>query len=132
MPVVSATEPWEQDNARQRRAGLDAARLSAEITAAGHVWADAKAAFDALDRATKPILHSIILRYRAADPKLSRVDAESRAYASAQYADHLRALEAAQRRALISTVDYRGNESYADLVRTEQATRRVELQKLGG
>lgn len=105
--------------------GLDADHIYAEISKAGEDWADKKAAFQALDDLTKTNLADIKADYLGSCK--SRSEAEDMALASRAFKDHLGSVAAARRAWLLAEVKYRNLQMLAELRRSEESTRRAEI-----
>lgn len=96
-----------------------------EVLAAGEKWADAKAAYEALNDNTKSILADITSNFM--ESKISRTEAEMRALASGEYKIHLASLKAARKAWLLSQVQYDSLKMLSELRRTQESTRRTEM-----
>lgn len=105
---------------------LDADHIYHEVTTAGETWADCKAAYEALDGLTKTVLADITANFL---PPVcaSRVEAESRALASRDYKEHLAEKSAARKAWLVAEVKYKGLIMLAELRRTQESTKRAEM-----
>ena len=100
--------------------------IYAKVSQAGEEWADKKSAYEALDDNTKSVLADIIADYM--DTQLTRSESETRALASSVYKDHLAQKQAARRAWLKATVLYDSLKMLAELRRSEESTKRAEMQ----
>jgi hypothetical protein len=105
--------------------GLDADHIYRLISESGEDWADKKSAFQALDDLTKTILSDIKGDYLPSSK--SRAEAEDCALASKGYKEHLASLSAARRAWLLAEVRYKNLQLLAELRRSEESTRRAEM-----
>ena len=105
---------------------LNADEIYKEVLASGETWADAKAAYEALNDNTKSILADITSNFM--DGKVSRTEAEMRALASGEYKVHLASIKAARKAWLLSQVRYDSIKMLAELRRSQESTRRAEMQ----
>jgi len=96
------------------------------VVTAGEVWADKKAAYEALDDVSKSLLAEVTSDYLSECK--SRTEAEGRALASKRYRDHLADVMAARRAWLLSEVKYKALVMLAELRRTQESTRRAEMR----
>jgi hypothetical protein len=96
------------------------------VSEAGSDWADKKAAYEALDDATKSVLADIALGYM--DGKTSKAESELRALASRPYREHLAEVKTARKAFLQSQVKYDCIRMLAELRRTQESTRRAEMR----
>lgn len=104
---------------------LNPDRIYRDVLAAGEKWADAKAAFETLDDNTKSVLANITGRFM--DGKISKTEAERYALASQDYREHLASVAEARRAWLLSQVQYDSLKMLAELRRTQESTRRTEM-----
>lgn len=105
--------------------GLDADHIYRIISESGEDWADKKAAFQALDDITKTVLADLKSDYLSSTK--SRSEAEDCALASRGFKDHLATLSAARRAWLLAEVKYKNLQLLAELRRSEESTRRAEM-----
>ena len=104
---------------------INADQLRHDLDQAGQDWADKKAAFNALDRITKPVLADILVGFM--DSGLSRTESESRALSSSAYKGHLACVAVAEKAFLQAQVLWNNLQTYAELLRSEESTRRAEM-----
>ena len=103
------------------------AKTSAEIayclSELGRKWSnnDARASF--LEENKKTVLSQLALKH----PDLGVSKAENMALADPVYQAHINAMVEARKEANIAKVDYDTARAYIDLMRTEAATRRAEI-----
>lgn len=107
---------------------IDGNKMYAELLKAGDTWADAKAAYHALDDVTKSVLADVAGGYRETSAQLSRVEAEGLALRSKVYKDHLASVSAAHKAFLRSQVRYDSLRTLVELRRSEESTRRAEMR----
>lgn len=100
-------------------------KIAHELRERGEEWANADAAFRALDDTTKTVLSQISLSY--ADEK-SVAKAEMKARADERYTNHLDALAKARRSANLAKVRFDTFKVWIELKRSEMATQRAEMQ----
>ena len=105
---------------------LDPDRIFHKLTEAGHTWADLEAAADLLEETKKVILAELTLQQLKGAS--SRAEAEQQALALPAYREHLAAMNAARRAANRARVDYDSLKSLMELRRSQEATRRAEIQ----
>src|SRR5574338_1550547 len=92
-----------------------------EVTTAGEDWADKKAAYEALDDATKSVLADIQSGYM--DGKTSKAEAEMRALSSRAYRDHLADVSKARKARLLAQVRYESIKMLAEFRRSQESTK---------
>lgn len=97
------------------------------LVTTGYDWADKQHAFDLLDGVTKSVLSELMLQFDG-----SMAEREARARASIEFKDHMKSLADAKHKANRAKVKYDSCKALADARRTEQSTRRTEMQHLGG
>ena len=102
----------------------DPSRIYIELIATGEHWSNADAAAWLLEETRKPVLAEIKLR---SDEK-SDAARETVALASTEYREHVAAMVEARRVANLARVRYDAVRMLAEMRRTEQATRRAEMQ----
>lgn len=105
---------------------IDGSAMYRSLLDAGTEWADSKAAYQALDDATKSVLADITGDYRTAET--SRAEAETMALRSQKYRDHLASVAAARRDYLRAEVRYDALRTLVELRRSEESTRRAEMR----
>ena len=104
---------------------LDADAIFAKIMEAGVEWADKKAAFQMLDDMTATILADVVTDFYSSCS--SKAEAKERALASRIYKDHMALVSGARREWLLAEVRYKGMQLLAELRRSEESTRRSEM-----
>ncbi len=115
--VTTETKPLLDSNAMYKR-----------LLEVGEAWADARSAYQALDDATKSVLADIMQGYRDTAPTLGVTAAETLALRSQPFRDHLASVSVANRAYLRSQVKYDSLKALIELRRSEESTRRAELQ----
>lgn len=105
---------------------LDVETIYRDISAAGDDWADKKAAYECLDDMTKTIYSDILSDFLPPTCP-TKAEAETRAYASAKYKEHLAAKSAARRAWLMAEVKWKNLNLLAELRRSQESTRRAEM-----
>ena len=101
-----------------------------EVAKAGEEWADFKAAYEALDDATKSVLADITSHFIdgvLGKGGISKTEAEMRALSSGQYRTHLAEKNAARKAWLRSQVKYDSVKMLAGMRVTQESTRRAEM-----
>ena len=104
---------------------IDSDRMFHALVKAGENWSDAKAAYHLLESTTKSLLADLTKKQGYAE---SRVVAEMNALASDAYKTHLQAVGEAHRKFLLAQVRYDSLKTLVELRRSEESTRRAELQ----
>jgi len=99
----------------------------------GEAWADAKAAYDALDRVSASVLADLTQAYRTPGGEheaqgCTRAEAETMARRSNHYRDHLASVAVAHKAYLRAQVRYDSLRTLVELRRSEESTRRAELR----
>ena len=97
-----------------------------KVLASGEEWADLKSAYEALDDNTKSVLADIQANFLDGG-KLTKGEAEMRALASGEYKIHLASVSAARKAWLRAQVKYDSLRMLADLRRSEESTKRAEM-----
>jgi len=105
---------------------LDADEIFRQIMEAGEAWADRKAAFCALDDVTATVKADLTTDFYTSCS--SKAEAAERALASARYKEHIASVAGARRDWLLSEVKYKNLQLLAELRRSEESTRRAEIQ----
>ena len=98
-----------------------------QLMEAGEEWADKKSAYELLNDMTKSILAQEMGKLEG-----SNADRKTKAEASSSYINHLKVLVDARKEFLLSQVKYDSIKALSDHRRTEQSTRRVEMQHISG
>src|SRR5208282_5421380 len=111
-------------NAPVERALLDSDAMYKKLLELGLDWADHKAAYQALEEASKSVLAAVTAN---AGGK-SHAAAESDARCSPQYRDHLLSVSAANRAYLRAQVRYDSLKTLIELRRSEESSRRAEMR----
>ena len=101
--------------------------IFAKVSAAGDRWADAKAAYEALDDNTKSVLADITSSFLDGT-KCSRAEAEMRALSSGDYKTHLASVSRARKEWLKAQVAYDSLKMLAEHRRSQESTRRAEMR----
>lgn len=105
---------------------LDADQIYRKVEQSGLEWADKKAAFEVLDDMTSTVKADLTTDFYTTCT--SKAEAEQRALASKRYKDHIAELSAARRAWLFAEVKYKSSQLLAELRRSEESTRRAEIQ----
>ncbi len=103
---------------------LDADKTAHELSERGLAWADADAAFRALDDTTKTVLSEAIAALNREDSMAAK---ETDARRSMLYKDHLIAVAAARRAANRAKVNLEVYRAWMEMMRTNAATERVQM-----
>lgn len=109
---------------------LDPNEVYQRLVKLGEDWADAEAAADLLEETRKSVLARLTLERMTGDTR-TRVTAEQSALTTLEYRSHLEAMVTARQKATRLRVRYDAARTWSDLLRTMQATRRVEMQLSG-
>ena len=109
---------------------LDPNEVYQRLVRLGEDWADAEAAADLLEETRKSVLARLTLERMGNDGR-ARVNAEQAALTTLEYRAHLEAMVTARQKATRLRVRYDAARTWSDLLRTMQATRRVEMQLSG-
>ncbi len=99
-----------------------------ELMTAGEEYADKRAAYCVLDDMSKSILADAFIDIEGG----SAAERKEKALASELYLCHLRMLSVARRAFLLAQVKYDATKALADARRTEQSTKRTEMQHISG
>lgn len=102
---------------------FDPDRIAEELSKRGLTWADCDAAYKALDDATKSVLSECMIE--AGDVSVAKAEMHARTHPT--YRAHLEAVDRARRAANRARVNLDVFETWIDLKRTEQATKRAEM-----
>lgn len=103
---------------------IDANKVAAELSKRGLAWADADAAFRALDDVTKSVLSEAIADLNSDESMAAK---ETAARRSQLYRDHLIALGHARREANRAKVNYDTYKVWLELQRTNASTERAQM-----
>ncbi len=106
---------------------IKAQDVAHELSNRGLAWADADAAFRALDDVTKSVLSEAIAALNREDSMAAK-DVDARR--SMMYKDHLIALAKARGASNRARVNHDVYKVYIDLLRTNAATDRAQMQLL--
>lgn len=93
---------------------------------AGNEWSDAEAAASLLEETKKSVLANLMSKV----VEKSVAAKETYALQTKDYQDHLRSMVEARRIANRARVKYNSMKVWADMYRTAEATKRVEMQNL--
>ena len=103
---------------------LDADKTAHELSQRGLAWADADAAFRALDDVTKTVLSEAIAGLNQKDSMAAK---ETAARRSAKFIDHLIALSDARRVANRAKINLEVYKCWIEMQRTNAATERAQM-----
>ena len=106
---------------------IDPDKIYAVVEKCGLDWADKKAAFEMLDDLTKTVLADLTTDTMTGH-KCSKSEAETRSQAHPLYKEHLTRLASARRAWLHAEVKYKSTTLLAELRRSEESTKRAEMQ----
>lgn len=104
---------------------IDADKITREIVSRGKEWAVAEHAASLLEETRKTVRAQYASE--AFKEAGSVAKAELTAEADDRYAEHIRAMVAARKEANIAKVNFDAGKIYAELVRTESANTRAEM-----
>ena len=107
---------------------LDGSKAYAELLDAGNDWCDKDAAADLLEEQK----HSVLSEIKLSSDERSDAARETWARANFRYRQFLEAMIEARRLANRARVRYDAVKTLAELRRTEESTRRAELQFVKG
>lgn len=105
---------------------MNVEELRAKLSGLGETWADADAAFRALEDTRQSVIAQVAIPWL--DSGKSSAYAESQARASSLVLGHLDQLSEARRAANLARVQYEVFRIYIDLLRTQAANVRAEMQ----
>lgn len=103
---------------------IEADKIAAEFSRRGLAWADADAAFRALEDVTKTVLSEAIADLNSNDSMTAQ---ETLARCSEKYKRHLEALSAARRAANRARVNLDVYRAWMEMNRTNAATERAQM-----
>ena len=106
---------------------LDPEELYAELRSRGDAWADADAAYKALDDVTKTVLAECEIEARKDEANTTQAAIERAGRVAQAYRDHLMALGQARKAANRARVSYDTYGVYVELIRSKAATDRAEM-----
>ena len=106
---------------------IDADKMYRKLLEVGEAWADMKAAYQELDNASASVLADLTQSYRSSGDA-TRAEAETLAKRSQQYRDHLASVALAHKAFLRAQVRYESLKTLIELRRSEESTRRAEMQ----
>lgn len=110
------------------RALLDSDKMYQKLLEVGEAYADTKAAYQALDSASKSVLADLTQGYRDNGAAGSVVAAETMALRSQLYRDHLASVAVAHKSFLRAEVKYDSLKTLIELRRSEESSRRAEMR----
>lgn len=105
---------------------LDPEELYHNLRARGDKWADADAAYKALDDVTKTVLAECEIEARN-EANTTQAAIERHGRTAAKYREHLAALGEARKAANRARVSYDTYQAYVELLRTKAANERAEM-----
>lgn len=106
---------------------FDPDKIAHELSKRGHAWADADAAYRALDDVTKTILAECEVEAQKDADNATQAAIERAGRVGAKYRGHLSALGEARKAANRAKVNYETYQVWIELKRSENATRRAEM-----
>lgn len=105
---------------------LDPEKLAHTLSERGHRWADADAAYYALEETKKDVLAEC--KNSVNDQDASEAAKDTAARVMPKWREHQQAMIAARRAMNIAKVDYTTFQAYLELVRSREATSREEMK----
>jgi succinate dehydrogenase/fumarate reductase flavoprotein subunit len=102
---------------------FDPDAIAHELSKRGMEWADADAAYKALDDATK----SVMANAMAGSPEKSNAASEADARRSDKFMKHLEALATARKTAARARVNFDVYKVWIELMRSQESSRRAEM-----
>lgn len=109
---------------------MDLNRMHQRLIELGEDWADKNSSADLLEESRKSVRAQIAMHYMTEAKTAAK--AEMMAEADDGYVEHVKAMVEARRKANLAKVNYEAAKTWIELSRTKEATRRTELQTLGG
>lgn len=103
---------------------MNANELYQRLVEAGDDWADKQAAYNVLEDTKSAVLSRLTLESQAASVAAREVEAK----ASIEYSEHVIATQNAFKAALKAKVKYHAIQTWIDLARSQEATRRAEMK----
>lgn len=100
-------------------------KLSRRFRDDGITWAEKNGAADLLEETRKTLRSQIALKYLPEAGSANK--AEMMAEATQEYIDHIKAMVEARKEANKARVQYDADEAFIDLVRSQESTRRAEM-----
>lgn len=110
-------------------ARLDPGSIYSRLCSLGEEWAEAQAVAQLLEETLKATLSRLVLDRMG--EATSKAQAEVMALASDEYRAHVEEMVEAKRRANVARVRYSSGQMWAELLRSQHATRRAEMQFAG-
>lgn len=107
---------------------IDPTEAYNRLVSLGEAWADKQAAADLLSESRKSVRAQRALHYLPAAKSVGK--AELMAEADTIYVDHVASMIEASRAANKARVNYGAAKTYLELSRTQESTRRAEIQSL--
>ena len=107
---------------------IDSDRMYHALVRAGEDWADKRSAYQLLEKNSKSILADLTKGFMNDYADRSKTEAEMEALASTAYRQHLQSVCDALKAYLRSEVRYDSLKTLVELRRSEESTRRAELQ----
>lgn len=99
-------------------------KIYAKLLEAGNDWADKQASFNVLEDTKGAVLAKLTLSSQAPSVAAREVEAK----ASDTYANHVKDTQDAMKEALKAKVKYESMKVWVELMRSQEATRRVEMK----
>lgn len=106
---------------------FDPDKIAHELSKRGHAWADADAAYRALDDVTKTVLAECEVEARKDPENTTQAAIERGGRVAELYRQHLLVLSEARKTANRARVNYETYQVWIELKRSENATRRAEM-----
>lgn len=104
---------------------FDPHKLAEQYLQHGADWANKNAAADLLEESRKQLRSQIALKYLGEGASVAK--AEMLAEATKEYADHIRAMVEARRVSNVARVQVDADRAFIDLVRSQESSRRAEM-----
>jgi len=108
---------------------LDPTKIFDRLVVAGEDWSDKEAAASLLEETRKSLLARLTLQFSATCK--SHAAAEDSARCTDEYGEHVASMIGARRDANKARVKYDAAKIYIDMMRSMNANRRVEMERLG-
>lgn len=105
---------------------FDPLDLATKLLRHGADWADKNAGAELLEESKKSLRAELAIRALIEAKTLGK--AELIAESSSEYRDHIKAMVEARRKANRARVQYDTDKAYVEMVRSQESTRRAEMQ----
>lgn len=104
---------------------FDPTKLAEQLLQHGSAWAEDNCAADLLEETRKTLRSQIAMKFLPDAGSVSK--AEMAAEATQEYIDHIKSMVEARKKANISRVQYDSDRAFIELIRSQESTRRAEM-----